>query len=157
MLPGATIQLTLVFLGYLLGSTSTVISISSKSASSTASSYSPNYGLIGAHSTRGWRPSSFSGTQYLEFQLSAETYVTSMEIKGATGSNYYVETFTVRFYNSTAGAWVGTFQQVQAKLQTISESISQDILSQIFDVIQSDVIKCIRILFLIAYYQPLMI
>ena len=82
-----------------------MISISTKAASSTASGYSPNYGLIGAHSSRGWRPSTFAGTQYLEFRFSSAAYVTSMEIKGA-GSGYYVRTFTVRYYNSTAGAWV---------------------------------------------------
>ena len=85
--------------------TASTISIASKTASSTASGYSPNYGLIGAHSSRGWRPSSYSGAQYLEFRFSSAAYVTSMEIKGA-GSGYYVKTFTVRYYNSTAGAWV---------------------------------------------------
>ena len=112
----ATAFLHIIFLP---DTTANTISISTKAASSTASSYSPNYGYIGGHSSRGWRPSSFSGTQYLEFRFSAATYVTSMEIKGATGSNYYVKTFNVRYYNSTAGAWVSVITVEKLKIGTL--------------------------------------
>ncbi|XP_045165772.2 keratin, type I cytoskeletal 9-like [Mercenaria mercenaria] len=91
--------------GGLGGTTETTLSASgsSMSSSSRQSSNPDSYGYLGHHNSKSWRPSTYAGS-YLEMSLGTESYVTAIKTKG--GSGYYVETYTVRFYNATSSSWV---------------------------------------------------
>ncbi|KAL4226615.1 hypothetical protein ACF0H5_014598 [Mactra antiquata] len=91
--------------GGLGGSTATALSSSSMAASSSSGSYPASYGSIGTHSSMSWRPSSTSGSPYLEMTLDSEYYITHVQTRGGPNSNYYVTAYTLSYYNSTSGTW----------------------------------------------------
>ena len=87
------------------GTTATSISSASMAGSNANSYYGYAYGSLGYSTTKSWRPSSSSGA-YLEMSLSAAYYITSIETRGGPSSNYYVTSYTVRYYNDTSADWV---------------------------------------------------
>jgi len=87
------------------GGTESDLTISGTSSSSADPTYTAAFGKLGYSSTKSWRPTSNTNA-YLEVQTSTDNYVTAIKTKGGT-SGYYVTSFSMHYYNSSAGSWVG--------------------------------------------------
>lgn len=76
-------------------------------SSMSASSGTTTYGDLETHPTspNAWRPNSFNVYQYLTLALPEPMYVVAIDTRGYHNKGYYVETYTVEYFNDTSRQW----------------------------------------------------
>ena len=86
--------------------------VSSMTSSGNKQYYSPYYGNLdytsSSQGSRSWSPYYNNPSQYLEFQLSTQYFVTGFDTKGDAYSNSWVTKIKLLFYNDTSSTWVCT-------------------------------------------------
>lgn len=97
---------------FYLGTDVYTAAVSSMTSSGNKQYYYPNYGNLdytsSSQGSRSWSPYYNNPSQYLEFQLSTQYFVTGFDTKGDVYSYSWVTKIKLLFYNDTSSTWVCT-------------------------------------------------